>query len=405
MIKYVENRVWCLNARVVQTGLPEQIREQLTRESDKLFGQEGSVHIDITRNDLDHYTDNPTVVQVDLKEPAIRFFHKRVLERTDYFRPISVQMNILDLGFLNVTAAFDICGEFGLQKAEFEGMKISEALSELYPQIEGLLDLLATKAVIRKSELYHFGVPSLLGGLDLHTYEDSFLYNQHLLFVDEPDVLSSTIVGLGPMHRSFSYQGYRVYSTWGLYLWDVPTSVTDKKDISHLLAIDTLALAESVTYDNATSCYTALIELAGQRSNIDSKNLRVIFNFNNMILQRLRLWKRNLSVQEADYLKDFSEQANFKEKFALFKNAEEALKFAIEGIEASKAEEANKTIQLLLAFFTALTLYSVTTDIYSFLTGHELDFTRYHLFSLKTIILLSVTGLVCAFMAYLKRRT
>lgn len=393
MIKYVQNFVWCLNSKILSHEMPENIDLLISSRIPNSFFKPGYLKFEFVKTDIEHYTDKMANIQISLEPVAIDAVQKKVLNRINYFNLKSLTFQILDLGFLNIISICDFDGDFAYKKYDQEGMKFSTIIAELQPAFDEILHVLESAKVIKRSDYYHFGVPSMLRDKKLHTVDKSYLFNQHIFLTREEKQTASVFKDIRSEGKQFNYKELQVINIWGHCYWKVKDKLSDQ-EIVDTVAIDSLCLAESVTYDNAISCYNTLIEMASENERLNSHNLRKIFIFNNLMIQKIKLWKGKLTLEQYKFIENYYDQTNLNDKYMLFKNSEETLRFAIEGIEAADAQKSNRIIQFIISIFTALTIYSVVYDIYSFVGDKEGNVLDINIFSPNSYFLFFVTLVV-----------
>ena len=393
MNKYVQNFVWCLNSKILSYEIPENIDLLILSRIPDSFFKPGYLKFEFVKTDIEHYTNKMANIQISLEPVAIDAVQKKILNRTNYFNLTSLTFQILDLGFLNIISICDFNGDFAYEKYDQEGMKFSTIIAELQPAFNDILHVLEFAKVIKISAYYHFGVPSMLQEKKLHSADKSYLFNQHIFLNKEENKTASVFQNLKSEGIHFNYKGLQVTNIWGHCFWNGNDELSDQ-EIVDTVAIDSLCLAESVTYDNAISCYNTLIEMASENEKLNSYSLRKIFIFNNLMIQKIKLWKRKLTLEQYKFIENYYNQTNLNDKYNLFKNSEETLRFAIEGIEAAETQKSNRIIQFIISIFTALTIYSVVYDIYSFVGDKEGNVLDINIFSPNSYFLLFVTLVV-----------
>ena len=84
--------------------------------------------------------------------------------------------------------------------------------------------------------------------------------------------------------------------------------------------------------------------------------------------------------------------SNISTKYNYFKDTTDNLKFIIEGVQFEKSQTSNRIIQIILATFTGLSLYSVITDVINLLVMNQINLesnipTKSIILSLATVII------------------
>jgi len=91
-----------------------------------------------------------------------------------------------------------------------------------------------------------------------------------------------------------------------------------------------------------------------------------------------------------------------EQKKSDFDSAEETLLKAVEGLEVKLSQKSGHIIELVLSFFTALSLYSVANDFYSIMITDG-SVKPMNLFSVRTILIFLATGIVLGFFYLLRK--
>jgi hypothetical protein len=191
-----------------------------------------------------------------------------------------------------------------------------------------------------------------------------------------------------------TYEEHVFYSVFPIYFWDVRSDITDN-EIIRMTAIDSYMICETVAVNNALHVYNSFLDVLNQNNEVDSNHLRKIFNYNTWLIQYLRLFNPNFTLHQFRFMKMYRQTSDIESKYALLKDAEQSLSFAIEGIEVSRSQHSERVMQFILALFTALTLYSVITDVVGLLTSdvESVPFlsksVNISIFTIETVIILS----------------
>ena len=112
----------------------------------------------------------------------------------------------------------------------------------------------------------------------------------------------------------------------------------------------------------------------------------------------LMLLEVELSEREQDYEKHLLTQRSKKEygseqRKSSFVNSQEMIKYAINGMESKKQQYISHFTGVILAFLTALSVYSVFSDIYALITSNE---ETIHFNSISTMMLSAATVIMIA---------
>jgi hypothetical protein len=399
----IESRYWVLNARLANpVPTPEQITETVAGFHGTLIAG-NELNAEITRHPLDNYSETTPVLKISFAKPVMERLSGKFLSNRKEISLESVECWLTDIEMLNVYAVFRLDPGIDIKSFEETEMGLVDILSSLQPDLEALFRMMERGRIISSHTNALFGVPESLRMHDLHNADYSYLYSWHLFFPENRDLLNQTVEAYGFENNVLPITGGRVYTGWALLLWDTPEKSTDIPGMIRRIFIDSLAGAESVLYDNSISCFTGFLDLIIRNEKADCQYIRNLCNISHLQLQRIKLWKRNLSVEQQEYHERIRQVQMLEGKKADFDAAEETLIRAVEGIDVKESQKSGRIIELVLSFFTALSLYSVATDIYTIITT-ESDVKPIHLLSLRTMLIFLATGVVIGFF-YLLRKT
>jgi hypothetical protein len=171
-----------------------------------------------------------------------------------------------------------------------------------------------------------------------------------------------------------------------------------------LVSIDSYMTSELVAVNNALHVYNSFLDVLNLGNDLDSNHLRKIFNYNTWLVQNLRLFNPNFTLHQFRFIKMYRDNSDIMSKYELLKDAEHSLTFAIEGVEVTRTQQSARIMQFILALFTALTLYSVITDVYGFITADD-EQVSVSMYSLQTIIFMLETVIVVAFIFFFRKIT
>jgi hypothetical protein len=405
MIKYIENRIWALNAEIINTEadvlvINQQLREKIT---DGLFGN-GGLHFSYSENPIGNYSCRPVEITLEMNERSLPLYQQMIDEKGILFHASSFRMIVNTFGFLNVVPVLEFTGtvtESNLTDIETNGDAAAELVDAFFGDIAKVIDVLDEIGVIKKSGFYHFGIPLEIEKYKLHTKDDSYNYTVHMFFFNEPDILKDIVRCYQAENRSMTYAEHKFYFIFPLYFWEMDHQCDDNKLIEQI-SIDSYLTSELVSTNNALHVYNSFLHVINQNKDVDSNKLRQIFNFNTWQIQSLRLFNPNFTLYQFRYIKMYRENSDLIPKYDLLKDAEKALSFAIEGMEVNKTQQSERVMQFILALFTALTLYSVITDVYALITSSETK-VAFSIHSLQTIIFIFETVIILAFILFFKK--
>ncbi len=405
MIKYLENRIWSLNAKITNTECNvEEINQLLETKITTGIFAEGGLLFSYSQNPIGNYSFRPVEVTLELTNRAIIKYQQEVAAREINFRLTSFRFIINTFGFLNIIPVFEYTGQLSeknLQDIETNGDASSEIIDSLFDDISNVIDVLDEAGVIKKSSFYHFGIPSGLSKYDNHTKDDSYNYLVHIFFVEENDALQNIVKLYQAENNATTYEEHQFYAEFPMYYWDL-AKIQPDEELVKLVSIDSYMICETVAVNNALHVYNSFLDILNQNLDVDSNHLRKIFNFNTWMIQNLRLFNPNFTLHQFRFMKLYRVNSDITSKYELLKDAEASLTFAIEGIEVNRSQQSERIMQFILALFTALTLYSVITDVFALITS-DVQQVPFSLHSLQTVIFLIETLVIFAFILFFRR--
>jgi hypothetical protein len=400
--KLIESRYWVLNARLT-ANIPDQAQLQAALAGFKgVLLSEQDLFLDIVRHPLDNYTEVTSILRIRISEAVVAGMGEKYCSQWEGLTLSGIYFYLNDLEILCCYAVFSLRGNVVIKNLEEEGMGLVDILSSLQPDMEALFRLLADQKIIQVQEDFLFGVPLLLRKANLHTPDSSYLYNWHVFAPATGEMVQQTVRDYGLEQSWISYAGGKVYTGWALDIWELPDLSGDPEELIGHVFIDSVSGSESVMYDNSIFCFTGFLDMIIRCEEVDSYQLRQICNISHLALQRIKLWKRNLSVEQQGFLERSRSVMMLDQKKADFDTAEETLMKAVEGLEVKQAQKSGRVIELVLSFFTALSLYSVANDFYSIMITDG-TVKPMNLFSVRTLLILAATAIVLGFFYILRR--
>jgi len=405
MIKYIENRIWALNAKILNTAATaDEVNKQLAATIKTGLFASGGIHFSYTHNPIGNYSLRNTEISLELTTQALETYQKLLNGKEIEFRISSFRMIINTFGFLNIIPVYTYSGAINsnnIADIETHGDASAEIIDEFFNEISDLIDTLNSLGIILKSADYHFGVPSGISKYDIHTKDDSYNYLVHIFFTNEKESLDKTIKLYQAEEHGMTYEEHSFYAEFPMYFWEI-NKETDDQELVKLIAIDSYMICETVAVNNALHVYNSFLDVLNQNLEVDSNHLRKIFNYNTWLIQHLRLFNPNFTLHQFRFMKMYRQNSDIDSKYSLFKDAEQSLSFAIEGIEVSRTQQSERVMQFILALFTALTLYSVITDVFALITSN-VDRVPFSMSSLQTIIFMLETTVIIAFIVFFRR--
>lgn len=404
MIKYLENRLWSLNAKIINTNAdPDEITARLNSLiTTGIFSNDG-IRFQYSSNPIGNYSIRQTEVTIELMPSALATYQNLLDKKEIDFRITSWRMIINAFGFLNILPVFEYRGDVtkgNISDVESNGDASAEILDGLFDEISAIIDSLHQLGIIEKSPYYHLGIPSGIEKYGIHTKDDSYNYLVHIFFFEEDGALGR-LVSHYQAGEPATYDDHSYYAIFPLYYWRMSGPAIDD-ELVRLIAIDSYMTSELVAVNNALHVYNSFLDVLNMSHDVDSNHLRKIFNYNTWLIQNLRLFNPNFTLHQFRFIKIYRENSDITAKYDLLKDAENSLTFAIEGIEVTRTQQSERIMQFILALFTALTLYSVITDVYSLITNDEASISL-SFYSPQTIIFVLETMVILSFIFFFRK--
>lgn len=405
MIKYLENRIWSLNTRIMQTeGDAAAVNMKLKQLLSQGIFADGGIQFSWSDNPIGNYSFRSKEILLSFTPVSLLRFQEKLNQQGSPLKISSFSLIINSFGFLNIIPVYEYSAEdakFNVSSLEAAGDAAAELVDGLFDEMSGLIDALHEVGIIRKSDFYHFGVPLGLEKQGTHTKDDSYNYLVHILFIDEKPELESAVKLYEAEDHSMTYEEFRVYSIFPIYFWEMEKSLPDS-ELLKLVAIDSYMICETVAVNTSLHVYNAFLDALNQNIDVDSNHLRKIFNYNTWQIQNLRLFNPNFTLHQFRFMKNYRLNSDIEPKYELYKDAEKSLSFAIEGMEVTRTQQSERVMQFILALFTALTLYSVITDVYALITS-EVQSVPFSLHSMQSIIFILETLVIISFILFFRR--
>lgn len=402
MLRYVENLLWRLNAAIPRYDIPPDAASLALTGVPNLFPGGGRAAVTAVSSGGAGIgaagTPNALALTVDAEGlEALR----GCFSRFPGWHLRRLVLLVLEAGFLNVQVTFELQDREQARDFERIGLEVSDVVMRLFAVFARLIHELAQRGLLSESELAPFGVPKVLGSAARLSPEDTYLFNQHLVILGEEPTFEAHLKKLFHLNGApLRCDPFEVFMMWSLGFWFAQGPVDDER-LEALIRMDNLCLSQSNLCASSVAAYTAILEeLTSPATAVTSSIIRRLFNVNNATLQRLRLQERDLTEVQRAYLLAQKQQAGLESEIAFYRSAESTLKLAVEGMEAEWANHSSKVLQFILLLFTALTVYSVFTDVSGFLSDNKP--LAWQLRSLRTSLfaVLSMLLAVVSFFAY-----
>ena len=279
-------------------------------------------------------------------------------------------------------------GEF---KERYNSDMISFA-TRLPESTEFIADLLAPLAdYTDKAEGYLWGQPEVLPQSGLTDASESYIYTYNL-FTDSESETATLLDAFNITGNALNIGSNKVWQAFANYIWHTD-SKTDSGTAHELNFSYIPAAWEVLIYDSGTICCKNFLRITTDNTPVKPAVIRDMISRDNMMLLEVEL-----SEREQDYERHLLTQRSKKEygseqRKSSFVNSQEMLKYAINGMESKKQQYISRLTGVILAFLTALSVYSVFTDIYTLITSNDESI---HFNSVSTLMLSTATVIMVA---------
>ena len=393
MIKYIQNRTWFVNHTFKNIDAIQSLQSDAS----------GTKFI-ISRADDTQTGSGEKGIRIDFSSDYIKELQASLDTIDDSVTLESIDVILKESGF----AWFTIICAYHPAKFDFEFItntingNISKLINENSGAFDDLLSRMENSGIIVKSKQFNYGVPEILEKEGLHSKFRSYLYNVHVLFIDQDADYQEFKEKLHSQVSTVKLSGGNAFSILDSdWFWSVSSGDFNRPFLDKLLYPNFLALTESVLFSNAIFCYSCLLEMMVARKKVDSDLVRYIINVNNSKMLNIKKMRPYLNPDQITHINHH--HSFFMEgRYELYNAAYKSLNIALSGLDTQVSQKANRVVQFILVLFTGLTLYSVAYDVVSLLSKDELigEFTM-----IKSTILLGVTVVIGVMFLMLRKIT
>lgn len=384
MAKFLYSFNWCIDTRIKTCYQSKPLYS---------FAPVKTEHGTITAvdNPYDSYTRGLTaMLRIALNEECIA----RILDGME-LRTCMVEEINLYAGFCGMLT-IEIFGSAGDTAAnDFKERYNSDMISfatQLPSSTESIADVLAPLTdYTDKTEGYLWGQPEVLPKSGLTDASESYIYTYNL-FTDSESEAASLLDTFGINGNSLNIGNNKVWQAFANYIW-LTGSKTDSGTAHELNFTYIPAAWEVLIYDSGTICCKNFLRSITDDRLVKPAVIRDMISRDNLMLLEVEL-----SEREQDYEKHLLTQRSKKEygseqRKSSFVNSQEMIKYAINGMESKKQQYISHFTGVILAFLTALSVYSVFSDIYALITSSEKTI---HFNSISTMMLSAATVIMIA---------
>lgn len=183
--------------------------------------------------------------------------------------------------------------------------------------------------------------------------------------------------------RQLDFKGNKLIFLQGNYflLWIGSDDILNQT----ILKINTLICFERSIYKLSQLLAPLLLKNIQSTKIMISQKYRNIYNHLNILLLNNKNIERHFPNEERTYINFYNNLAGLKERYSFYKDTEQTLRFAIQGVEVENDQKNNRIIQIILALFTGLTLISVIADFFTFLNFQDLINHKFIYFKISSL--------------------
>lgn len=384
MAKFLYSFNWCIDTRIK----PEHKSKPLGTFTPVETGHGTITAVD---NPYDSYTKGLIAMfRLSLNKASIAKvlggieLHTCIVEEINLYAGFCGMLTIEIFGSVGDTAAKDFKECYNSDMISF-----ATRLPESTGNIAELLTPLADYT--DKTDGYLWGQPEILPQTGLTDASESYIYTYNL-FTDSESEAATLLGAFDITSNPLNIGGNKVWQAFANYIWHTDEGIGS--NAAHELNFSYIPAAwEVLIYDSGTiSCKNFLRSLTDDIP-VKPAVIRDMISRDNLMLLEVEL-----SEREQDYEKHLLTQRSKKEygaeqRKSSFVNSQEMLKYAINGMESKKQQYISRLTGIILAFLTALSVYSVFCDIYTLITSNE---ETVHFNNISTLMLSAATVIMLA---------
>lgn len=384
MTKFLYSFNWCIDTR---------IKSEYKSKPLGSFTPVQTEHGTITAvdNPYDSYTKGLTaMLRIALNKESVA----RILDGME-LRTCMVEEINLYAGFCGMLT-IEIFGSAGDTAAgNFKECYNSDMISfatQLPSSTGHIAELLAPLAdYTDKTDGYLWGQPETLPQSGLTDASESYIYTYNL-FTDSESECASLLDTFGITGNALSIGGNKVWQVFANYIWH--TGCKADSTVAHELNFSYIPAAwEVLIYDSGTICCKNFLRSINDDVDVKPAVIRDMISRDNLMLLEVELSEREQDYEKHQLTQRSKKEYGAEQRKSSFVNSQEMLKYAINGMESRKQQYISRLTGIILAFLTALSVYSVFSDIYALITSNEKTI---HFNSISTMMLSAATVIMVA---------
>ncbi len=297
-------------------------------------------------------------------------------------------------GFLTVEVSGEAaCGGGGAAGFKSDMVALANGISDNRASVERILASL--EGWVSRRDDFSFGQPHFLVERGMCDASESYIFTYHT-FCGSADEAAALREAWGYGDSSLSLEGNRTWQRFGHYVW--LTAGTPDPELMHRLSFASVAAAwETLVFDNGANCYKNLLQLVRDDIVFDHTLMRRCINRDNLLLQQVSLSVRELTAEQLALTVRARREFESASREALFLKGQQALKYAIDGVDTRVQTRSSHMVEIILSILTAMSVYSVANDIYALITTGE-EVISFHFVS--TLLFAAATLVVAVLLVF-----
>lgn len=250
-----------------------------------------------------------------------------------------------------------------------------------------------------KADGYCWGQPETLPETGLTDASESYIYTYNLFTAKESE-REFLLETFDIEDDSINVKGNKVWQAFANYIWQTTGETTS--EIAHILNFSYIPAAwEVLIYDSGTICCKNFLRCISDDIPVKTGIIRDMISRDNLTLLEVELSEREQDYEQHLITQRSKREYNLEQRKHSFIKSQSMLKYAINGIESSKQQYISRLTGIILAFLTALSVYSVFSDIYSLITTNS---ETLHFNSISTLMLTLATVIMVIVLYFTTRK-
>ncbi len=395
-MNFIDNRVWLVDFEFNPENFQLDTIKKIIIESDDIF-QDCNVNLE---NSLVGYANDIRYIEILINK---EIFKK--LSKEHYFIPIDLKLSelvirIMENGFLNIISKFDYDKSSNMREIQSFYKEILKNVKEFaFHLYNVLLQKMFTKNILKHNNIVNF--------FEYHEFLGNVLNDKYTPSTGDFIIQIQNVADIADFdteirnERQHEFKGNKIIFLRGNYfsIWIKSNKALEQ----NILKINTLICFERSIYKLSQLLAPLLLKNIQSSKMLISKKYRNIYNHLNVLLLNNKNIERHFPNDERFYIDFYNNLADLKDRYTFYKDTEEYLRFAIQGVEVEKDQKNNRVIQIILSVFTGLTLFSFIADLFAFLNIRYLLNPNFIIF--KSISLFVLTSVIVFMLITIIKKT